>query len=484
MKMALLAYLVLLVLTVLYVMAVVAVYRRSRDLTIPVGAFLAYFWTLMGAWPFIIDASTGYMGYRIGLAYYYLMEKMFPFEVDGDYVEALLLLGSFLFGLAAAWLLMFGRRQLAMGPTRQVIPVDHTRLIIGGLSVMLLSFLLIVPDIRRAMHEDVSVYLAVSNAGGARAALHGLLNEMVAICLIVGYAVRLSEAAPYPLFLSRNGKWADRAYPLALLLAGLFFVFIGDRHPLFLGSVIGCLLLFQLYGRQGWRPALPLVLICAGSIVLAGWVRSFTWNEVATLKKFETPRPDPYPYDLPLIAHVPAKKGALADVLEPVWTNELFAAHFSMYGVLRREVPLAPGMSFNYLLHAFIPSFLADRPSTIYDHYAAEARLVPGQGYTIHQATAWYLNVGWPGPFIGGFVLGLLWTGARWIIHRGRVTSRVTAILQLVPFLFVAFLPQLLRSGPEAYKGLLVEGFAIPLVVMFLAGGGLTDMANHTRHAD
>ena len=482
--MALLAYLVLLLFTVPYVIAVVKVYRRSQDLTIPVGAFLVYFWTLMGAWPFILDASTGYMGYRIGMAYYYLMEKMFPFEVDADYVKALALLGSFLLGLAAAWLLMFKRRTHAEDRPRQVVAVDHRRFLVGGLCFVLLSFTLVIPDIQRAMRDDVSVYLAISEAAGARAALHGLMNEMAAICLIVSYAIRLSEPAPSPIFISRNGTWVDRAYPVFLLLAGLYFVFIGDRHPLFLGLVIGCMLLFQLYGRKGWRPALPLVLICAGSIVLAGWVRSFTWNEVATLEKFETPKPDPYPYDLPLIAHVPAKKGAVADLLEPVWTNELFAAHFSMYGVLRREVPLAPGRSFNYLLHAFIPSFLAERPPTIYDHYAAEARLTPGQGYTIHQATAWYLNMGWPGPFIGGLVLGLLWTGARWLIDRDRRATRMTAVLQLVPFLFVAFLPQLLRSGPEAYKGLVVEGFGIPLVLVFLAGVGLTDQMKGTGHAD
>ena len=77
-----------------------------------------------------------------------------------------------------------------------------------------------------------------------------------------------------------------------------------------------------------------------------------------------------------------------------------------------------------------------------------------------------------------------LWTGARWLIDRDRRATRMTAVLQLVPFLFVAFLPQLLRSGPEAYKGLVVEGFGIPLVLVFLAGVGLTDQMKGTGHAD
>lgn len=480
--MALTAYLIVFAFTMVFVGMVVYTYRRTRDVTIPVGAFLVYFWTFLGAWPFILDATTGYRGFHIGLAYYYLMEKMFPFELDGDYLLAVVLLGCFLLGLGVAWLVLLR----PAGPLREAAGtpyrLDHRRLIVGGLFFLAGSAALVVPEITRGMHNNVSLYTAVAETPGLRGALHGLLDQMAAVCLVLGYAMRLSEGAPSPLFVSGGGRSVDRLYPVCLLLTGAYFALIGDRHPLFVGMVVGCLLLVQLYGRRAWRSALPLVAICVGSILLAGWVRSFTWNEVATLEKFETPHPDPFPYDLPLIAHVPAKKGAVADVLEPLWTNELFAAHFSMYGVLREKVPMAPGISFNYLIHAFIPSFLAERPTTVYDHYAREAHLTPGQGYTIHQATAWYLNLGWPGPFVGGFVLGLLWTGSRRLIRTGRSQAPWTAALRLIPFLFVAFLPQLLRSGPEAYKALLVEGLGVPLLLVLLAGAGLQGSTQAHSH--
>jgi hypothetical protein len=37
----------------------------------------------------------------------------------------------------------------------------------------------------------------------------------------------------------------------------------------------------------------------------------------------------------------------------------------------------------------------------------------------------------------------------------------------LSPTLFVAFLPALLRAGPEAYKALVVEGLLLPILLVF-----------------
>lgn len=477
MSIALLSYLMLVVITVAYVVAVVRIHLRTRDLSIPVGAFLVYFWTLLGAWPFILDAATGYQGYRVGLSYYYLMEKMFPFEVDTDYVKAVLLHGTFMAGMVAAWSFM-SRRRTDDDEQRPVMVVDHRRFLIGGVALVLVSLAMVLPEVRMAMRDDVSVYVALSQVEGARGALHGLMNEMAAMCLVLGGAIRLSEDAPRPWFTSRNGKWTLRAYPALVHLLCLYFVFVGDRHPIFVGLVVGCLLLFQVYGRSGWRKAFPLVATCLGAIILAGWVRSFTWHEVATLSKHENPEAAPYPYELPLIAHVPAKKGPVAAVLEHFWTNELFAPHFSMYGVLRCDVPMAPGVSFRYLLYAFRPSFMGARPGTVYDHYAEHARLVPGQGYTIHHATAWYLNAGVAGPFVGGAMVGLLWTLARWRPRQSRWAPRTVVMLRMAPFLFVAFLPQLLRTGPEAYKALMIEGLGMPLFLLFLAGAGIHRINN------
>lgn len=465
---AVLGYLLLAVITTAFVGLVRWAYLRSKDITLPIAAGIFYFWTLAGAWPFMADALTGYHGFHIGLAYYYLMEKMFPFELDINYLKALVLHSTFLSGVMLAWWLFLRKRHRTNTPL-QVLPIDHRLLWTMGAVLCLLSMGLVLPDLSTAMKNNSSIYVAVSSSSGFRSTLRGLSSQYATLCLVVGYALsgwRTSNTDPE----HRSVRsWVATAYPVAVLINGIFLALIGDRHPLFISALVGVLLVLRAYGRSGLRQVVPVLAICAMAIIVGGWVRSYSWLEVVTLEKFETPVPDPYPYDLPIIAHVPQDKGPLAHALEPIWTNELFAAHMSMYGVLRKEVPLAPGQSFNYLAHAFIPSVLAERPPTVYDHYASKAELTPGQGYTIHHATAWYLNLGIPGPFIGGWVLGaLLMVSLRWSSMEP-TSGSWHGLLTMLPVFFVAYLPQVIRSGPEAYKSLLVEGIALPLVLFALA---------------
>jgi hypothetical protein len=468
MTIAVLGYILLLVISAAFVGAARWAYHRSKDLTVPIGAGIIYFWTCAGAWLFMADALNGYHGFRIGFAYYYLMEKMFPFELDGNYLRALLLHGTFLAGVVISWWAILRRMPADAQPLRSV-DLDHRVLWGIGSLLSVLSIALVLPDVATAMVENTSIYLAMSSSGGIRSTLRGLASQYAAFCLVVGYALRRSGTSKNGPFTCSGQRWCDMAYPVSLILTGIFLALIGDRHPLFISAMVGALIAVRSAGMFGVRRVLPVLMICAVSIVVGGWVRSYSWQEVVTLEKYETPVPDPYPYDLPIIAHVPQNEGPLAHALGSIWTNELFAAHMSMYGVLRQEVPVAPGISFNYLAHAFIPSFLAERPITVYDHYARYAGLTPGQGYTIHHDAAWYLNIGVFGPLVGGFVLGLLWICVQGWTVAGGSHGVWRTLLSLLPVLFVAYLPQVLRSGPEAYKSLLAEGIILPLMLLAAA---------------
>ncbi len=157
-----------------------------------------------------------------------------------------------------------------------------------------------------------------------------------------------------------------------------------------------------------------------------------------------------------------------AEALEPfvgaVFSNELFCAHFSLFGILSRHVPVDGGISFKYLWYSFQPS--DQRPPTAYEHYAKSADLVPGQGYTIHHAAAWFVNGGAVGLVVGGALLGAIWgLLLRW---RARAVGPVwiTACAALLPLCFVAALPEVIRSGPEAFKALVFEGSLLPLMVL------------------
>jgi len=92
-----------------------------------------------------------------------------------------------------------------------------------------------------------------------------------------------------------------------------------------------------------------------------------------------------------------------------IFSNEMFAGHFSMYGVLSKQVKPKIGFSFKNLLYSFVPSTLVkNRPIDSYTFYAQEMGFKPGQGFTINYITAWYLNFSYFGLIIGPLFLTII----------------------------------------------------------------------------
>jgi hypothetical protein len=169
---------------------------------------------------------------------------------------------------------------------------------------------------------------------------------------------------------------------------------------------------------------------------------------------------------------VDLQEGGIASLIRMLtMSSEAFAAHFSMYGVLAFDVPIRPGQSVFSLVGSIVPSAIwPDRPADVYAYYANAVGAAQGQGFTIHHATACYLNFGVPGVLLGGAIMGLVW-GRLTAGSVTRLSSNERALGHLwrflSPTLFVAFLPALLRAGPEAYKALVVEGLLLPILLVF-----------------
>src|SRR5690606_35614194 len=69
-------------------------------------------------------------------------------------------------------------------------------------------------------------------------------------------------------------------------------------------------------------------------------------------------------------------------------SNEAYAAHFSMYGVLTRQVEPKFGYSIYALACSVIPRALwPSRPRDIYLYYSESVGTVQNQGYSLHHAT-------------------------------------------------------------------------------------------------
>ena len=464
------SYLLLFVLTAVLLLGTVLIYRRTRQASFLIGMCILYFWTFLGAWFFIGDAMSGYQGYKIGLAYYYLMEKMFPFELDHCYRVALWGYGLFSLSLLAGVFLMIPRKGKELASSGPVL-LDHRVFLAVAAVSAIVSFIIVRPLMMQAIQDGESVYLVTRTTFFAGSTIHALCNELAAFSLLLGWSLYLSSDGPR--HFARTGRtWIGYAYPVALVLLELYLMLLGNKHELFMGLVLGVLLFFV----NSRRPAFGRLAVYAGFVAvplfLTGQVRGRSLH--ALPKDPEEKAVVPPPFTVPVIADVPRAPKATGPVMrmgQMLLSNEMFAAHFSLYGICRNHVEPVPGISARYLASSLVPRLLKeDRPPTAYDAYAGQCGLMEGQGYTIHQAAAWYMNGGWPLVGVGGLFLGLLWgLLMRWNGRSSGKSLPLRILSVMGTSCWVAYLPMLVRDGPETLKALLREGFALPIGVVLLA---------------
>src|ERR1700691_3701771 len=84
-----------------------ALYRKRKDVGFLVGTGALYYWTLYGAWYIVIDKTGGFSGKN----YHYLELKMFPINLDGNYMLTLVLYSGFLIAVQVTMLAALARRR-------------------------------------------------------------------------------------------------------------------------------------------------------------------------------------------------------------------------------------------------------------------------------------------------------------------------------------------------------------------------------------
>jgi len=149
-----------------------------------------------------------------------------------------------------------------------------------------------------------------------------------------------------------------------------------------------------------------------------------------------------------------------------IFSNELFAGHFSMYGVLKKNVQPNYGISFKNLIYSFIPSSLVkERPEDAYTYYSREMKFRGTQGFTINYITAWYLNFSYFGLILGPlFLAGLILLP---FYFSRKLTSNQGQLFSVLAMCGITgFAAMMVRSGPESFKALLYESVLIPIVVI------------------
>jgi len=422
-----------------------ALYRIRRDVGLIAGVGAMYYWSLFGAWSVVIDKSGGFSGKN----YYYLEQKLFPVSLDGNYLATLLLYTGFILLVQVVlWVSLTGRRERPLPRMR----LRHEPILVIGALAAVASFLIIRDKLSTAWALNTSAYWYTRSETDQWFTAHQVLNRVALIPPAIGMAtLAAGDRSKFFVNVVRRYTWPG----YAVLLGGMIvFTFVlGNKNEVFTALLAG-------------------VLAYAGSVRHVNWVKL----GLAALAGLWLLYGIDYFRATP-ISEMTSAIGERADEATDVArfvdsSNETFAAHFSMYGVLATGTEPKFGYSIYSLVCSIIPRVLwKDRPRDIYLYYSESVGAIQNQGYSLHHATGWYLNFGYAGVALGALVMGLVWA---WCLNLRRKVRRKSGLLVrlfaiIAPWVFVAGLPPLLRAGPEGYKGFVIEGILIPVSVLVLA---------------
>jgi hypothetical protein len=469
----------------------VLIWKLNKDFTFPIGTLIIYYFTLGGAFIFPIDAFTGFKGGSIGLHYFPIFERLFYVSFDTDYFISCGYYILFILVFQYTYIL-FVKRYTRINDIdfnqKQNLPyevvINPYMVLAVSLSCIFVSAFIMRHEIYYAIAHENSVYLITRANNNPHYTIHQLANEFSALIPFIAYSFTIIKTNRF------NIKVSDKKSSFYILLtacfiASLYISFLGNRREILSGLVICILIglnqfkniyfkrlayiftivLFMFLGSNFFRSrVIPWELNSILHLEQKGHMKEEFTEEVFGPRKgtngepVEAVRPN---------ANLDAR-GTIGSLL---FSNELFYAHFSMYGAVHKKIPLTYGSSYLYLITSVIPrAIYPNRPADIYGYYAESVDAAPGQIYTIHHATACYLNFGFPGIIFGGMVLGGLFVFAFFLnFYSFKRNSTFLILLKyLISFLICGQLVTFITAGPEAYKSMILEGILIPVILLWL----------------
>lgn len=435
------------IITLVILALALVLYRLTRDFGILLGIAALYYWSLFGAWYILVDKTGGFSG----KAYHYLEYKMFAIALDDNYLAAILLYGAFIIGAELALLVLLRRPQKGACEASP-LTLRHAPILVISFGAGLASWYLIRNKVAAASAMNTSAYYFTRAQTDEWFAVHQVLNRLALLPASIGFAA-LVAGKRCRFFASVSRSYTIPAYLVLFAAMGVFTFILGNKNEILVTLVTGLLAYLGLTRRPSWWKAGVVMAAGMWFLYAIDFFRSVPVNGLRDA--------------------VSVRASEATEVGRFILSsNEAYAAHFSLYGVLAFDVEPMFGYSLYALACSVIPRFLwPDRPRDIYLYYSESVGTIQNQGYSIHHATGWYLNFGYLGVPLGGIVLGLIWAkmlGARFHI-RSNSSLPFRVFAAVAPALFVAYLPPLVRAGPEGYKGFVIEGVLVPLFTLAIA---------------
>ncbi len=460
-------YFLLLCFSVLIFRNAYKIYKQNKDYTLLISTLIIYYFTLCGAWIFPIDSFFGFSGDKIGLHYKPIFERLFAVNFDTDYYLACSYYCLFILIFQYSYILFIKQFvkpnkidiNLSSKASLEVV-INPYLILIFSLVCVFISAYIMKDEIYYAIAQEKSVYLITRANANPLYTIHQLANEFSVLIPIIAYSFSIFKMGEINIKID-NKKGAFQILLFSFLFASLYISFLGNRREILSGIVIFSLMNLSQLKRFNYKGAayiyVLVFLLFLGNNFFRSRVIPSKLNAIFKLEKSKDFKDNLYDTN-----------GIASSLL---FSNELFYAHFSMYGVLHKDVPYTYGSSYKYLATSIIPRALyPNRPMDIYKYYATAVNATPGQIYTIHHATACYLNFGLLGLIFGGISLGAVFIFAFYInFYPFKNYNKFLILLKyLIPFLISAQLVTFITAGPEAYKSLILEGVVFPIFILCL----------------
>jgi len=513
------------------------IWSVERNIVFPIFTTIFYFWSLAGSWLFSFDRLT-HFGERIGLQYYYLLEKMFYVHYDKVYLQAIWMYSIFI--MIFQFFIYIGIKRIKKMPTNakinNPINLNPTAFILIALFFLFVSLWIVKDVIIYSLLLQESVYLNIRSAAINNYTVHQYACWIMIVSLFVYIGLFLKQKDS-----SITVKKPGLLFWFVFSICNMYLVMIGSRHEVFFGGIVVLILMSYPFRkiRESKKLYFSVISIWLLILMLNDPIRSLmpvisNKTGLTSLLSSKENKNEAYYFanDRTFITHKSSKTSikiieanALKDttlylkkdtvtmnknslinqlnkhpdyilidhkklkipnshismayqnnsfftkifltVTNLVFSNEMFAGHFSMYGVLSKQVNPKIGFSFKNLLYSFVPSTIVKkRPIDSYTFYAKKMGFTTGQGFTINYITAWYLNFSYFGLILGPLFLSIILLLPFYLATKlKRNLFQLFAIIALCGI--TGFAAMMVRSGPESFKALVYESILIPLLVVY-----------------
>lgn len=464
-------YLLLALYTLVIAFLAQRIWKKTRSAFFMLGIFMLYYWSLLGAWFVVYDNLNDNAGMQFGLHYYYLLEEMFPVKADNAYMLANLLYAVFIIAIELTVLRFAGRRGAPQLPEKK-LTLNHYTLLAGCFALMIVSLFIVRNEILYAASAGQSVYTITRGVANPLFPLHQLCNNLLVSGMFFGLVVYLSGPKGKYTF-AKGTMPVTVLYILAAVLFEGYMLFLGNKKEIFFSGMASVLFfLYNINIRSSLVKISALCLIIMAPLFFNDAIRSYSPRFLLNY------------FDIPDLVYTPPPAVTYTQFsvqnasLTFLFSNEMFAAHFSMYGAVKYNVPLTYGKSVVVLAVSAIPrAIVPNRPEDVYQHYVKSVGASTHQGFTIHHATGWFINFWYTGVALGGFVLGWLWS---WLYNLFcRPVTRKKFLFLVSVFGICAFsagIPVLIRSGIEAYKVMAFELIILPCLFFYLSSYSIKNL--------